>query len=262
MDLTESRSRVVLITGASQGIGAAAAQVFADEGARLVLNDFTDDVESVAAQVVRNTPSASAAVVVADISDPVDSDRLVAETVKLYGALDVVIHATAAMQQVGPVATTDSDDWDRVMSINAKGAFLLSRSALPRLTRPGGRIVFTGSATGQVGQPFTAAYSASKGALRAFTHSLAIELARDGITVNGVAPAHVEAAMNDAALERTAESTGRSVDEVRRERDSGIPLGRQASAHEVALAMQYLASPAASYITGSWLDINGGVLLR
>ncbi len=185
-----------------------------------------------------------------------------ATAVKEHGGLDVVIHATAIMQKVGPVATLDPDDWDRVMKMNAKGAFLLSRSALAELTRPGGRIVFTGSVTGLSGQPYTAAYSASKGALRAFTQSLALEVAAEGITVNGVAPAHVEAAMNLAALEKAVHETGRSIDELRAERDAGIPVRRQATAEEIARAMQYLASPAASYVTGTWLDINGGVLLR
>lgn len=257
-----SESRVILVTGASQGIGEAAARVFAEEGARLVLTDLTDAVDAVAADIAEQRPASSPVSVVADLGNPAACAALVAETVEKHGSLDVVIHATAVMQRVGPVATLDPDDWDRVMTLNAKGAFLLSRSALRVLTRPGGRIVFTGSALGQSGQPYLAAYSASKGALRAFTHSLALEVAAEGITVNAVAPAHVEAAMNVAALERAARETGRSVEDLREERDAGIPLRRQASAREVAHAMRFLASPEASYVTGTWLDVNGGALLR
>ena len=257
-----SESRVVLITGASQGIGEAAAHLFAEDGARVVLSDLTNAVDAVGAAIASEIPSSEAASVVADLSDAEACEDLVAATVARHGRLDVVLHATAVMQQVGPVQTTDPDEWDRVMMMNARGAFLLSRSALPVLPRPGGRIIFTGSATGQIGQAYMAAYSASKGALRAFTHSLALEVAPEGITVNGVAPAHVEAEINRAALERAAAETGRPIEDLRVERDRGIPLRRQATAREIAQAMRYLASPEAAYVTGTWLDINGGALLR
>lgn len=257
-----ARARVVLITGASQGIGEAAARVFAEDGSRIVLSDLSDQVDAVGADLAAAFPSAEAVPIVADLSDPAACDDLVERTVERHGALDVVVHATAVMQRVGPVATTDANEWDRVMAMNARGAFLLSRSALRVLRRPGGRIVFTGSATGQVGQAHLAAYSAAKGALRAFTHSLALEVAAEGITVNGVAPAHVEAAINRAALERASAESGRLIEELRLERDRGIPVGRQATAREVAQAMHFLASPEAAYVTGTWLDVNGGALLR
>ncbi|WP_375399140.1 SDR family NAD(P)-dependent oxidoreductase [uncultured Amnibacterium sp.] len=257
-----AQSRVAIITGASQGIGEAAAHVFAEDGVRLVLSDLTDAVHAVGTEIAAAFPSSQTVSVVTDLSDPAACDALVARAVEQHGSLDIVIHATAVMQQVGPVQTTDPDDWDRVLAMNARGPFLLSRSALRVLPRPGGRIVFTGSATGQIGQAYLAAYSASKGALRAFTHSLALEVAAEGITVNGVAPAHVEAAINQSALERAAAETGRSVEDLRAERDSGIPVRRQATAREIAQGMHYLASPEAAYVTGTWLDINGGALLR
>jgi NAD(P)-dependent dehydrogenase (short-subunit alcohol dehydrogenase family) len=98
--------------------------------------------------------------------------------------------------------------------------------------------------------------------LLAFTHPLALELAAEGITVNGVAPAHVEAAMNREGLERAARDTGRSIESLREERDAAIPMRRQATAREIADAMFFLAAPESSYITGTWLDVNGGVVMR
>jgi len=149
-----------------------------------------------------------------------------------------------------------------VMAVNAKGAFLLCRNAIPALSKPGGAIIFTGSFTGEIGQAERVAYSASKGALRLFTQSLALELARDGIRVNGVAPALVESAMGQQVLEATAAAEGATIEEARARRDASIPLGRQATAREVADAFLYLATPASSYVTGIWLDINGGGVVR
>lgn len=149
-----------------------------------------------------------------------------------------------------------------MMAVNAKGAFLLCRNAIPALSKPGGAIIFTGSFTGEIGQAERVAYSASKGALRLFTQSLALELARDGIRVNGVAPALVESAMGQQVLEATAAAEGATIEEARARRDASIPLGRQATAREVADAFLYLATPASSYVTGIWLDINGGGVVR
>lgn len=105
---------------------------------------------------------------------------------------------------MGPTVEVDPDEWDRIMAVNAKGAFLLCRSAIPYLLKTKGNIVFTGSYTGEQGQVERAAYSASKGALRLFTQSLALELAPQGIRVNGVAPAYVESALVRLGLEQAA----------------------------------------------------------
>lgn len=254
-------SRVVLVTGASQGIGRAAAERFAEAGDRLVITDLTDAVLPVADDINRRWPDAGLVALVADITDPADCDRLVATCQDTHGGMDVLIHATATNVPRGSAIDLDPAEWDRVMTMNAKGPFLLCRSAVPAMP-VGGRIVFTGSYTGQVGIEGGAVYSASKGALRSFTHSLALELAHKGITVNGVAPAHVEAALNQKGLEEAAARTGRSLEDLARERDAAIPLGRQAKTAEIADAMYFLAAPSSAYITGTWLDINGGVVLR
>ena len=146
--------------------------------------------------------------------------------------------------------------------MNAKAAFLLARSALPVLTRPGGAIVFTGSFSGEVGQAGRTAYSASKGALRLFTQGLALEVAEHGIRVNGVAPGSVDSATLRQSVAAFAAAHDIPVEHAQRQLDSSIPLRRQAAAEEVASAFVYLASDAASYVTGTWLDVNGGTVLR
>ncbi|GHF70424.1 3-oxoacyl-ACP reductase [Amycolatopsis bartoniae] len=258
--------KVVVVTGASQGIGAAVARRFAEEGARLVLSELTADqagaVQKVADDLAAEFPGSGAVSTVTDVTDPDACDALMALATERHGGLDVLAHATAVGQRQAPAADLSPEEWDRVMAVNAKGSFLLARSAIPRLTRPGGTIVFTGSYTGLAGQRETAAYCASKGALRLFTQSLALELAGEGIRVNGVAPSSVESALTRRRLEETVQREGITLEEAQARRDSQIPLGRQAAAHEIAEAFLYLAGPASSFVTGTWLDVNGGVVLR
>lgn len=254
--------KVAVITGASQGIGEAVARLFAAEGARLVVSDVTDAVEPVAASIRAAHPGSNAVGTVTDATDPAAAAALIKEAVMQHGALDVLVHATAVMQDPGPTADLDPQEWDRVMAVNAKGAFLLAKSALPVLTRPGGSIVFTGSFSGEVGQAGRTAYSASKGALRLFTQGLALEVAEEGIRVNGVAPGSVDSAILRDSVAAVAAARGLPIEQVQEQLDSSIPLRRQAAASEVAQAFLYLASDAASYVTGTWLDVNGGTVLR
>jgi NAD(P)-dependent dehydrogenase (short-subunit alcohol dehydrogenase family) len=254
--------KIAVVTGASQGIGEAIARRFAAAGMRLVLSDLTDEVLPKAQEIAKQFPDAGIIAVVTDVSDPKSCDELIAAAIKQHRSIDVLAHATAIGQRRGPTVELDPDEWDRIMAVNAKGAFLLCRSAIPSLLKTKGNIVFTGSYTGEQGQVERAAYSASKGALRLFTQSLALELAPQGIRVNGVAPAYVESALVRLGLEQAAEQAGITVEEARLKRDATIPLGRQATAEEVSEAFFYLASPQASYITGTWLDVNGGLVLR
>lgn len=256
------KDKTAVVTGASQGIGEAVARRFAAAGMHLVLSDLTDEVIPKAQEIAKQFPDARIISVVTDVSNPKACDELMAAAAKQHGSINVLAHATAIGQRIGPTIELDPDEWDRIMAVNAKGAFLLCRSAIPYLLKTRGNIVFTGSYTGEQGQTERAAYSASKGALRLFTQSLALELALQGIRVNGVAPAYVESALVRLGLEQAAEQAGITVEEARLKRDAAIPLGRQATAEEVAEAFFFLASSQASYITGTWLDVNGGLVLR
>lgn len=259
---TEHQTPVVIVTGAAQGIGAATAEVFAEQGAKLVLTDLADGAADTAAEIAERHPDSTAIGLRTDITDPDACDRLVAEAVERHGRLDVLAIATATLPPESPLEELPPQEWERVFAVNATGPFLLCRSAIPALHSPGGRIVAVYSATAQAGVAGYAAYSSSKASLGGLIKSLALELAPRRITINGVAPWHVDAGMNSAALQAVAEADGITVEQARRRRDSAIPLGRQASPREIADAMAFLASPQASYITGTVLDINGGTLMR
>ena len=260
--MADMSDQVVIVTGASQGIGEATARRFAAGGARVVLSDVTASVNDAAKAIAETFPASAAVGVVTDVTSADACDALIATAISQFGRLDVLAIATATFQQRTPVATTSPDDWDRIMTVNAKGPFLLCRSAVPNLTKPGGAIVIVSSITGQVGMAENAAYSASKGAVGAFVKSLALELASENIRVNAVSPAAVDSLIARQAMQHAAQTTGKTVEEIRAAHFAQIPFRREADPAEVAEAMYFLASPAASYVTGTCLDVNGGALLR
>jgi NAD(P)-dependent dehydrogenase (short-subunit alcohol dehydrogenase family) len=244
--------RRAVITGAVANIGGATARRFAAEGARVLLVDRNPEVEDTAASI-RGTGGVASAVV-ADVSSEDDVRGLAETAAERLGGVDVLVN-NAAIQRVGPIEEFSVEDWDATQATNVRSCFLTVRALLPQLR--GSRsaaIVNTSSQVGLHGAPGATAYSASKGAVIAFTKALALELAPAGIRVNAICPGWVDTPFNAPAIGMLG-GTDAHAELVR----ATIPLGRQASPDEIAAGTVFLASDESSYMTGQVLPVDGGV---
>lgn len=246
--------RVVLITGAARGIGRATAELFAVEGASVALLDIDrDEAEKLAATICSR--GRRAVPLAADVSDSVAVANAIDRCVKTFGRLDVLVsnagtHFSRAIDQY-----TDQDI-ERILSTNLKGTLYAIRAAVPRLRQTRGSIVAVSSMTGLVGQDKGAVYVATKGAIISLTKALALELGADGVRVNCVCPAGV-----DTPLMRQWAATLPDPEAVLRTQASMHLTDRLATPEEIAGVIAFLASPAASFITGVALPVEGGATL-
>ena len=237
--------KVVVITGGSSGIGAAAARAFAREGARLVLvGRGSDALAAIGAELPGATTLA------ADVGEVADVERVMGEVARRHGAVDVLF-ANAGTSECPPLTETDGAFFDRLMATNVKGVFFAFARALP-LFRPGGAAVFTATASHARGRPGDPLYLASKAAVRSLARSLAAdeEVLRKRIRVNVVSPGAVETPL-------TARAHG--APEIRATVENMVPLGRWGTPDDIARAVLFLASDAAAYVTGSELAVDGGL---
>jgi 3-oxoacyl-[acyl-carrier protein] reductase len=236
-----------LVTGASRGIGRATAEILAASGARVAVNYRRED--AAAESFVRQTRSAGgeALALAGDVGNPEEARQLVRDVVAAWGRLDCLVN-NAGIWEEDEAGSGDLDVWDRTFAINVRGAHVVTDAAIPHLERDGGAIVFVSSTAGQRGEAFHADYAATKGAIIALTKSLAAELA-PAITVNCVAPGWVDTDMSEATLRNNPAIV------------KTIPLGRAASAEDVAGPIVFLCSSLARHITGEVLNVNGGSVL-
>ena len=241
------------MTGAAKGIGLAAARLFAREGARVGLLDRDQQALRTA---VASMPAASEAISLeGDVSSAAQVDEAVARYVLPPAGLDVLVN-NAGIAFARAIDEYTEDEIDRILSVNFRGALFAVRASLPALRRARGTIVSVSSMTGLVGQDRGAVYAATKGALISLTKALAIELAADGIRVNCVCPAGV-----DTPLMRAWAQTLPDPDAVLRQQEAMHLMDRMATGEEIAQAIAFLASPAASFITGVALPVEGGATL-
>nr|WP_205707811.1 SDR family NAD(P)-dependent oxidoreductase [Kineococcus vitellinus] len=243
--------RVVLVTGAGRGIGRTIAARFAAEGARVVALDLAFDAEPAAGPGAEPGPRHPVAEVVCDVVDPDSVRRAVEAVLELHGTVDVLVN-NAGVNVEGQVAELTWEGWRRCMDVNAGGVFLVSQAVAEVMKRAGrGRILNAASFAAIVPSVGSAAYAASKAAVVQFTRVLASELGPWGITVNAYAPGMVPTAMNGFA-DMAPQEQDRLLDT--------LSLRRWESADDVADLLIFLASDAASYVTGTLVDVSGGKL--
>ena len=243
------QGRIALITGGAQGIGRAIADELAAAGATILLADVNEAklAETVAEMESRGKTAAGFAITVANQESIKAGAKAIQEK---FGKVEILVN-NAGITRDNLALRMKPEDWDLVLNINLTGAFLLTQALLPKMLRNGwGRIVNIASVVGRTGQAGQVNYAASKAGLIGFTRSLAREVASRGITVNAVAPGYIETPMTAVLSE-----------EVTKTMMATIPLGRGGTPKDVAQAVKFLASDAASYITGHVLDVNGGMFM-
>ncbi len=243
--------RTALITGGSRGIGRATAELLARAGARVAINYVRDEAAANGAVKQIRAAGGEAMALAGDVSQVDQARQLVRDVVTAWGRLDIVVN-NAGIWDEDVAGRGDVAVWDRTYAINQRGAFLVTDAALPHLETHGGSIVFVSSTSGQRGEARHSAYAASKGALISYTKSLAAELGPRGIRVNAVAPGWVDTDMSASTLANPIE---------RGEIERLIPLGRVATAAEVAGPILFLVSDLARHIQGEVLNVNGGSVL-
>jgi NAD(P)-dependent dehydrogenase (short-subunit alcohol dehydrogenase family) len=243
--------KTALITGAGMGIGREAAVLFAREGARVVIGDIDEAAARQTARLVEDA-GGEALAVAGDVAREADVQRMVQAGSRRFGGLHV-LYANAGVlwkDRDRSVLETDEAWWDRVVGINLKSVFWLTKHGIPELQRAGGgSVIVMGSVSALVG--FTRAqdaYTAAKGGLISLTKSLAIQFARDGIRCNIIHPGIVDTPLQAPYL----------TDALRKEFETGIPIGRIAQPREIASVALFLASDDSSYMTGAELVVDGG----
>ena len=241
-------NRVAIVTGGGRGIGRAIALKLAEVGATVVVNGRgeTSPVGSVAEEI--KAMGGQSLAVLADVSSSSDVTRLVEETVAAYGKVDILVNnAGIARDQL--IIRMSDEDWDKVLSVNLKGAFLCARAVLRHMIKQRwGRIISIASIVGLVGNPGQANYASAKAGIIGFTRTVAKEVAARGITANAIAPGFID-----------TEMTQRLKEDWKQQLKKQIPLGYFGSPRDVAEAVAFLASEEARYITGQVLSVDGGM---
>ena len=250
----ELEGKVALVTGASSGIGRESALAFASAGARVVVSDVVvDDGEETVSQI--QSKGGEATFVRADVSQTAEVEALVRHTIETYGRVDCAHNNAGIEGDMAPTAECAEANWDRTIGINLKGVWLCMKYEIPEMLRQGGgAIVNTSSAAGLVGFANLPAYVASKHGIAGLTRTAALEYAEQGIRVNAVCPGVIHTPMIDRIVSGDAQAEAQFT--------ALEPVGRMGSPAEVAQAVVWLCSDAASFVTGIAMPVDGGFVAQ
>lgn len=251
--------RVCLVTGAARGIGLATAELFAREGAHVLLTDLDEVVGMQAAEILR-AQGLSVEFQKHDVTDQAQWRKVMLVCEELFGGLDVLVNNAGVGAFCGVEQMTLAQ-WRHTLSCNLDSVFLGTQLAIERMKARGGSIINVASIEGLIGEPLVPAYNASKGGVRLFTRSVAAHCARNGygIRVNALCPGYVDTPMVLQAMAAAPDSQAKNMQAYLQQR---IPMGRMARADEIAKAMLFLASDDSSYMTGADLVVDGGYLAQ
>jgi len=245
--------RVALVTGAGSGIGRVVCQRLAEEGAEVVVTSQNPEHVETTAGLVAEVCGRQPASFVLDVADASSVQAVVAQVGARFGRIDVLSNNAGIELPHGPsVAKTTDEEWDRVFLVNVTGMFRVCRAALPFMSK-GGSVINMASMNSLVAYENDAAYTASKGAVLQFTRALAVETARAGIRANAVCPGIIDTPLTQAFLDLADDPAA-----LRAEYEAAAPLMRMGTPEEVANCVVFLASNAASFVTGSALVVDGG----
>ncbi len=251
-------NKVAIVTGAASGIGRATAQLFASEGAAVTVVDINaEDGRAVSARIKEK--GGQSIFVEADLSRAEDAACVIKSTVENFGRV-TVLHNNAGILVFGTVVDCSEQDWDRVIAVNLKSAFLLSKYAIPEMIQSGaGSIINTASVGGIIGVENATAYAASKGGMIQLTRSMALDYGAHNIRVNCICPGSIETPMLKGVWKAEGEQLGLNLESMRERYRDGRPLKRIGTVEDIAHAALYLASDESAFVTGSCMVVDGGV---
>ncbi|HTG80820.1 MAG TPA: 3-oxoacyl-[acyl-carrier-protein] reductase [Geobacteraceae bacterium] len=243
------KGKIAVVTGASRGIGRSIALALAGEGAKIVAVDMVPEgVEALAAEI--KAAGGEAVAVQGNVTLTADAERMIDAAVEAFGRVDILVN-NAGITRDSLLLRMKDEEWDAVLSVNLKGAFLCSRAAAKVMAKQRyGRIINIASIVGQMGNAGQANYCASKAGLMGLTKSNARELAKRNVTVNAVAPGFIATDMTEMLPEK-----------VKQDLAAQIPMERLGSADDIANAVLFLAAERSAYITGQVLGVNGGMYM-
>lgn len=253
----ELNNKIAMVTGCGQGIGNAIALELARNGANIVANDLNVVTATATAEEITKL-GREALVIKADVTNGEQVKSMVEKAVQKFGRIDILVN-NAGIATLGPFIQVTEEEWDKVMSVNAKSVFLCSKFVASQMMKQKeGRIVNISSRSGKTGSKLYAPYTASKFAVIGLTQVMALELGAYGINVNAVCPGIVETSMLAREVAELEKLTGVTADELRKEWLKTIALGRLEKPNDVARVVVFLCSKAASYMTGQAINVTGG----